>query len=74
MKPNPKAQKFFDSPVARCESRFEKAHFGPFAEPSVQASLGRTMKKLFPLPPEHSEPNELRILLQTIRAKLEKRF
>jgi hypothetical protein len=71
MKPNPKAQGFFDSPVARCESRFEKADFGPLAEPSSQASLGRTLKKLFPLPPEHSGPNELRILLQKIRAKLE---
>jgi hypothetical protein len=74
MKPNPKAQGFFDSPFARCESRFEKADIGPFAEPSIQAHFGRTLKKLFPLPREHSEPNEMHILLQKIQAKLGKRF
>jgi hypothetical protein len=74
MKPNPKALGFFDSPFARCESRFEKADIGPFAEPSIQAHFGRTLKKLFPLPPKHSEPNEMHILLQKIQAKLEKRF
>jgi hypothetical protein len=61
MKPNPKA-----------ESRFEKADIGPFAEPSIQTHFGRTLKKLFPLPREHSEPNEMHILLQKIQAKLEK--
>ena len=35
---------------------------------------GRTLKKLFPLRPEHSEPNEMQILLQKIQAKLEKDF
>jgi hypothetical protein len=73
MKPNPKAQGFFDSPLARCESRFEKADIGPFAEPSIQAHFGRTLKKIFPFSPEHSEPNEMHILLQKIQAKLEKR-
>jgi hypothetical protein len=63
---------FFDSPFARCESRLEKADIELFPEPSIQAHFGRTLKKLFPLPPEHSEPNE--ILLQKIQAKLEKRF
>jgi hypothetical protein len=72
MKPNPKAQGFFDAPFARCESRLEKADIGLFPEPSIQAH-GRTLKKLFPLPPEHSEPNEMHILLQKIQAKLEKR-
>jgi hypothetical protein len=74
MKPNPKAKDFFDSPFARCESRLEKADIELFPEPSIQAHCGRTLKKLFPLPPEHSEPNEIRILLQKIQAKLEKRF
>jgi hypothetical protein len=74
MKPNPKAHGFFDSPVARCESRFEEADVGPFAESTVRAFLGRTLKKRFPLPPELSEPNEMRILLQKIRAKPEKRL
>src|SRR5262245_5134125 len=63
MKPNPKAQGFSDSPFARCESGFEKADIGLLAEPSIQARFGRTLKKLFPLPPEHSEPNEMHILL-----------
>jgi hypothetical protein len=66
------AQGFFDSPFARCESRFAKADIGPFAGPSVH--FGRTLKKLFPLAPEHSELNEVHVLLQKIQAKLEKRF
>jgi hypothetical protein len=74
MKPNPKAQVFFGSLFARCESRFEKADIGPFAEPSIQARFGRTLKKLFPLPPDHSEPNEMHILLQKIQVKLGKHF
>jgi hypothetical protein len=74
MKPNPKAQGFFDSPFARCESRLEKADSGLYPEPSIQAHFGRALKKLFPLPPEHSEPNEMHIVLQKIQAKLEKSF
>jgi hypothetical protein len=74
MKPNPKAQGFSDSPFARCESRLQKADIGLFPEPSIQAHFGRTLKKLFPLPPEHSAPNEMHNLLQKIQAKLEKRF
>jgi hypothetical protein len=58
----------------RCESRFEKADIKLFPEPSIQAHFGRTLKKLFPLLPEHSEPSEMHILLQKIQAKLEKRF
>jgi hypothetical protein len=73
MKPNPEAQGFFDRPLACCESRFEKADIGPFAEPSIQAHFGRTLKKIFPFSPKHSEPNEMHILLQQIQAKLEKR-
>jgi hypothetical protein len=71
MKPNPKAHGLSDSPFARCESGFEKADIGLLAEPSIQARFGRTLKKLFPLPSEHSEPNEMHILLQKIQAKLE---
>jgi hypothetical protein len=74
MKPNSKAQSFSDSPFARRESRFEKADIGLLAEPSIQARFGRTLKKLFPLPPEHSEPNEMHILLQKIQGKLKKHF
>jgi hypothetical protein len=72
MKPTQKAQGFFDCPFAHCESRFEKADIGPFAEPSVQAHFGRTLKKIFPFSPAHSEPNEMHILLQKIQANLEK--
>ena len=42
-------------------------------EPSIQAHFGRTLKKIFPFSPEHSEPNEMHTLLQQIQAKLEKR-
>ena len=73
MKPNPKSHGFFDAPFARCESRFKKADTGPFAEPSIRAHFGRTLKKIFPFSPDHSEPNEIHILLQKVQAKLEKR-
>jgi hypothetical protein len=58
------------------ESRFEKADIELLAarEPSIQARFGCTLKKLFPLPPEHSEPDEMHILLQEIQAKLKKHF
>jgi hypothetical protein len=69
MNPNPKALGFSDSPFARCESRFEKADIGLLVEP-IEVRFGRTLKKLFPLPPEQSEPNEMHILLQKIQAKL----
>jgi hypothetical protein len=71
MKPTPKAQGLFDSPFAHCESRFEKADIWPFAEPSIQARFGRTLKKIFPFSPVHSEPNEMHILLKKIQANLE---
>ena len=74
MNPNPKAPGFSDSPFARCESRFEKADIGLLVEPSTEVRFGRTLKKLFTLPPEQSEPNEMHILLQKIQAKLKKHF
>jgi hypothetical protein len=43
------------------------------SERSIQAHFRRTLKKSFPFSPEHSEPNEMHILLQKIQAKLEKR-
>jgi hypothetical protein len=74
MKPNPKAQGFFDSPFARCESRFKKADIGLLAERSIQAHFGRTLKKLFPLLPERSEPDEMHVLLQKFKQSSKKDF
>ena len=73
MKPNPKALGLSDCPFARCESGFEKADIRLLVEPSIQVRFGRTLKKLFPLPPEHSEPNA-HFVLQEIQAKLKKHF
>jgi hypothetical protein len=74
MNANPNAHGFFDGSFSRLESRFEKVDTGTFAERSVQAQFGRSLRKLYPLPPVHSEPNEVHILLQKIQAKLEENF
>jgi hypothetical protein len=58
--------------VAPEESRFEKFETGFFFETSAYAHLSRKLQKIFPLPPECSEPEDVRILLITIQEKLSK--
>jgi hypothetical protein len=58
--------------VAPGESRFEKFETGLFFETSAYAHFGRKLQKIFPVPPESSEPKDVRVLLSRIQAKLNK--
>jgi hypothetical protein len=51
-------------------SRFETFEHGTFFKTSAYADIGRKLQKVFPLPPESSEPEEVRVLLRQIQAKL----
>jgi hypothetical protein len=57
--------------LAPDESKFEKLEFGPFRETAVCAHFGWKLQKIFPLPPGSSEPENVRILLRKIHAKLD---
>ncbi|HUB64814.1 MAG TPA: hypothetical protein VL996_10300 [Methylocella sp.] len=52
------------------ESRFEKADVGAFFETAAYAHFGRKLQKIYPVPPDSSAPEEVRILLKMIQAKL----
>ena len=55
------------------ESKFETPQIGRFLEKSFDAQLGARLRKTFELPPAHTEPAAIRILLQQIEAKLDGR-
>jgi hypothetical protein len=57
--------------LAPDESKFEKLEIGPFRETAVCAHFGWKLQKIFPLPPGSSEPENVRILLRRIQAKLD---
>ncbi|MGH6840781.1 MAG: hypothetical protein ACREDV_01620 [Methylocella sp.] len=52
------------------KSRFEKLEIAPFGATVVYA-VGWKLQKLFPVPPGSSEPDNIRILLRKIKAKLD---
>lgn len=58
--------------LAPGESRFEKPEVGSFRETTACAHFGRKLQKIFPLPSNSSEPENVRILLLKIQAKLDK--
>jgi hypothetical protein len=58
--------------LAPDESKFEKAEIGSLRETKVCAHFGRKLQKIFPLPSNSSEPENVRILLRKIQAKLDK--
>lgn len=58
--------------VAASESRFEQPEIGPYSETAVCAHFGRKLQKVFPLPSRDSEPDNFRVLLRQIQAKLGK--
>ena len=58
--------------LAPDESKFEKPEIGFFREATVCAHFGRKLQKIFPLPCNSSEPENVRILLRKIQAKLDK--
>jgi len=53
------------------ESKFEKPEIWSFREATVCAHFGRKLQKIFPLPCNSSEPDNIRILLRKIKAKLD---
>lgn len=61
---------FLSGAVAPGESKFEKPEAEPFFETSFCAHFGRKLQKIFPLPPDSSEPENVRILLRKIQATL----
>ena len=72
MKSKSRHDHFSVGAVAPEESRFEKFETGFFFETFAYAHLSRKLQKIFPLPPECSEPEDVRILLSTIQEKLSK--
>jgi hypothetical protein len=58
--------------LASDESKFEKPEIGSFRETTVRAHFGRKLQKIFPLPSSSSEPENVRILLRKVQAKLDK--
>ena len=53
--------------LAPDESKFEKPEIGLFREATVCAHFGRKLQKIFPLPCNSSEPENVRILLRKIQ-------
>lgn len=53
------------------KSRFEKPEIAPFGATAVYAHFGWKLQKIFPLPSGSSEPDNIRILLRKINAKLD---
>jgi hypothetical protein len=72
MKSASKNNHFRGGTVAPGESRFEKFETGLFCESAAFAHFGRKLQKIFPVPPENSEPEDVRVLLSKIQAKLNK--
>jgi hypothetical protein len=72
MKLTPKNDRFRGDALAPDESKFEKPEIGPFRGTAVCAHFGRKLQKIFPLPSNNSEPENVRILLRKIQAKLDK--
>jgi hypothetical protein len=70
MKPASRNNHFRAGGVAPGESRFEKFETGFLFEASAHAPFGRKLQKTFPVPPESSEPEDVRVLLSEIQAKL----
>jgi hypothetical protein len=72
MKLTPENDCFQGGALAPDESKFEKPEIGSFREATVCAHFGRKLQKIFPLPCNSSEPENVRVLLRKIRAKLDK--
>jgi hypothetical protein len=72
MKLTPENDCFQGDTLAPGESKFEKPEIGSFREATVRAHFGRKLQKIFPLPANSSEPENVRILLRKIQAKLDK--
>ena len=56
--------------MALNESRFKKFDPGPCLKRPAYAHFGLKLQKIFPLPPDHTEPADVRVLLSKLEAKL----
>jgi hypothetical protein len=74
MKSKLKRDRFLGGAMGPGESRFETFEPGPVLERASYAHLGHKLRMLFPLPPESTEPEDVRVLLSEIQAKLSKGF
>ena len=72
MRLTPTNDRFLGDAMAPDESKFEKLEIGCFRETPVRAHFGRNLQKIFPLPATGSEPENVRVLLQKIQARLDK--
>lgn len=59
--------RFRGDTLAPGESKFENPEIGSFRETAVRAHFGRKLQKIFPLPSDELEPEDVRMLLQKIR-------
>ena len=57
--------------MAQDESKFENPLIGSFRETSVGAHFSRKLQRIFPLPANSSEPENVRVLLRMIQAKVD---
>lgn len=53
------------------KSRFEQPEIAPFGATAAYAHFGWKLQKIFPLPAISSEPENVRVLLRKIKAKLD---
>jgi hypothetical protein len=72
MKSKLKRDRFLGGAMGPVESRFETFEPGPVLERASFAHFGRKLRMIFPLPPESSEPEDVRILLGEIQARFSK--
>ena len=72
MKLTPENDYYQGDALAPDESKFDKPEIGSVRETMVCAHFGRKLQKIFPLPSNGSESENVRILLRKIQAKLDK--
>jgi hypothetical protein len=72
MKSKLKRDRFLGGAMGPGESRFETFEPGPALERASYAHFGPKLRMIFPLPPESSEPEDVRILLSEIQIRLSK--
>jgi hypothetical protein len=72
MKSKLKRDRFLGGAMGPGESRFETFEPGPALERASYAHFGPKLRMIFPLPSESSEPEDVRILLSEIQARLSK--
>jgi hypothetical protein len=63
--------RFQGGAMAPDESKFENPLIGFFPETTVRAHFGRKLQKIFPLPANSSEPENVSVLLRMIQSKLD---